>query len=91
MDPLLALLVTALIVGLLAFVAALLLRSRQGVLGYVGAGYLGMGLGAWLFGLADFPDPAVVTLAGASIPVLATFVGALIVLLLFRLAGRARR
>jgi uncharacterized membrane protein YeaQ/YmgE (transglycosylase-associated protein family) len=91
MDPLLALIVTALLVGVLAFVAALLVRTRQGVLGYVGAGFLGMGLGAWLFALVKVSDPLTVSVAGASVPILATFVGALLILLLFRLAPRVRR
>jgi uncharacterized membrane protein YeaQ/YmgE (transglycosylase-associated protein family) len=90
MDPLVVLLVTALLVGALAFAAALLVRTRQGILGYVGAGFLGAGLGAWLFGLAKVRDPLTVTLAGASIAILATFVGALLVLLVFRLARRVR-
>jgi uncharacterized membrane protein YeaQ/YmgE (transglycosylase-associated protein family) len=91
MDLLLHTLIAALLFGVLAFVAALLLRTRQSVLGYVGAGFIGNGLGLWLFGLAKFPDPLTLPASAGGVAVLATFLGALIVLLLFRLAGRARR
>jgi len=85
MDALGNLLLHALIVGVIAFVAALLLRTRQGVLAYVGAGFLGEGIGLWLFGLVHVKEP----LAVSSVPVLATFVGALLVFLVIRLVHRA--
>jgi hypothetical protein len=93
MNELLGVLLTALLVGLIAFVAALLLRARQSALGYVGAGFLGMGIGAWLFSLVDLTDPLVLRLNdfGVVVPVLATFVGSLLVLLVVRLVrGRGR-
>ena len=89
----LSILLTALIVGLLAFVVALVLKTRQGALGYVGAGYLGMGVGAWLFSLAKFTDPATIRIDDppVAVPVLATLLGSLIVLFLFSRLVRARR
>jgi uncharacterized membrane protein YeaQ/YmgE (transglycosylase-associated protein family) len=89
MAPL-ALLVTALLAGVLAFVAALLLRTRESALGYVGAGILGAGLGGWLFSLFGIADPLVVSVAGATFAVLATILGAFLVLLIVRLLRRVR-
>ena len=85
MTLLLATLLTALIVGLLAFVVALVLRARQSLLGYVGAGYLGMGIGGGLFSLLNVTDPLTIRITDppVSVPVLATLVGALIVVFLF--------
>jgi uncharacterized membrane protein YeaQ/YmgE (transglycosylase-associated protein family) len=93
MDLLLSVLLTALIVGLLAFVVALLLRTRQGALGYVGAGWLGMGIGAWIFSLFKLTDPLTIRMSDppVSVPVLATLVGSLIVLLVFSRLPRVRR
>jgi hypothetical protein len=93
MNALLTVLLTALLIGLIAFVAALLLRTRQSALGYVGGGFLGMGIGVWLFGLLSFTDPATITITSPPVvvPVLATFVGSLIVMLIVRLVrGRGR-
>jgi uncharacterized membrane protein YeaQ/YmgE (transglycosylase-associated protein family) len=92
MDALLDLLVTAAVVGVLGFVASLLVRLRQGFFGSIGAGFLGLGVGTWLAGVLKIAkDPVSLTVGGASVPVLYAFVGALIVLLLARLVLRARR
>jgi hypothetical protein len=91
-DALLAVLLTAAICGLVAFLAALLLRTRTSVLGYVGAGLLGKGIGEWLGAALKAMDwPFSISLGGAVVHVLWTFVGALIVLLVAKLvAGRGR-
>jgi uncharacterized membrane protein YeaQ/YmgE (transglycosylase-associated protein family) len=90
MDLLLHTLIAALLFGVIAFVAALLLRTRQSVLGYVGAGFIGHGLGLWLFSLLKFADPLTLPASAGAVAVLATFVGSLIVLLIFRLVARRR-
>lgn len=91
-DALLGLLLTVAICALIAFVAALLLRTRQSVLGYIGAGLFGSMLGGWLAGAVKGTTwPGKVDFSGASVHLLWTFVGALILLLIFRYAPRARR
>ena len=92
LEALLALLLTVAICALLAFLAALLLRSRHGVLGYIGAGLFGQGLGSWLASVAQGGGwPGSVTLSGSTVHLLWTFLGALIILLIFRYAPRAKR
>lgn len=90
-EALVALLLTVAICALLAFLAALLLRTRPSILGYIGAGLFGQGLGGWLGAAVKGTGwPYVLTIGGASVHLLWTFVGALLVLLVFRLAPRAR-
>ena len=84
MDALVSLLIDALLIGVIAFLAALILRMRQGVLAYVGAGFLGRGIGSWLFEMLHVKDPLVVH----GVPVLATLVGAVLVFLIVKLIGR---
>ena len=91
-DALVGVLLTALICALLAFLAALLLRTRQSILGYVGAGLLGQGIGSWLAGVVHGTSwPYALTVSSSSVHLLWTFVGALIVLLVFRYVPRTSR
>jgi hypothetical protein len=91
-EALIAILLTTAICAGLAFVAALLLKSRFGLLALVGAGLFGQQLGGWLGAAVHGTDwPYTLTVAHASVHLLWTFVGALGVLLLFRLIpGRSR-
>ena len=91
-EALLKILIVAAICALLAFLASLLLRRRHSVLGYLGAGLLGEQIGGWLAGALKATDwPVKITLSGATVHLLWTFVGALLVLLVCRLlTGRGR-
>lgn len=89
MNSLLAILLVTLICALLAFLAALLLRMRQGALGYIGAGLLGNMIGLWLAGVLNANVPGHIEVAGASVHLLWAFLGALLVLLIAKLVGRA--
>ena len=92
LESFLAMLLTVAICALLAFVASLLLRSPQGILGYIGAGLFGQMLGAWIASAVKGGSwPGSVTLAGSSVHLLWTFLGALIILAIFRYAPRVRR
>jgi hypothetical protein len=92
LDGLVGFLLTSAICALLAFVAALLLRLRLAVLAYVGAGLLGQGIGSWIGGLVKGTDwPGRVTLGSATVHLLWTFDGALLVLLVYRLFARGPR
>ena len=92
LDNLLALLITVAVCALLAFLAALLLRTRHGVLAYIGAGLFGQGLGLWASGAFHTSTwPGQVTLGTASVHLLWTFLGALVVLAVFRLVPRMRK
>jgi hypothetical protein len=91
-DGLLALLLAAAICAGLAFLAGLLLRTRPSWLGLLGAGLLGQGLGTWAagaFGATGWPGR--VSIAGADVHLLWTFLGALLVLLVARYLPRLRR
>ncbi|HVG92825.1 MAG TPA: hypothetical protein VND21_00125 [Planctomycetota bacterium] len=91
-EALLALLLAAAICTVLAFLAGLLLRMRPSWLGLLGAGLLGQGLGQWAaaaFGASGWPGR--VSLAGADVHLLWTFLGALVVLLVARYVPRLRR
>jgi hypothetical protein len=92
MSALLSVLLTALLVGLIAFVAAQLLTARQSLLGYVGAGTLGMGIGLWAFSRFSFDDPLTLRMTdpAVTLPVLATLLGSLIVLFVSSRVGRKR-
>jgi len=91
-EILLGVLLTAAICGLLAYLAALLLKTRQGLLGYVGAGLLGMGIGMWFAGVIDATSwPYTLIIGSASVHLLWTFAGALLVLFLFRWVPRSAR
>src|SRR5689334_20284446 len=87
-NDLLAILLVVLITGLLAFLAALLLRMRQSVLGYIGAGLFGHMLGLWLAGALKADLPGSITVAGATVHLLWAFIGALLILLIVKLVGR---
>lgn len=88
-EALLGVLLTAAICGLLAYLAALLLKTRTSVLGYIGAGLLGQGIGMWLAGAVKGTDwPYTLTISSSSVHLLWVFVGALIVLLVVRLVSR---
>jgi hypothetical protein len=76
---------------LLAFLAGLLLRLRPSWLGPAGAGLLGQGLGAWAEAALASGWPGRVSLAGADVHLLWTFLGALAVLAVARLVPRLRR
>jgi|GEM_PF-2611316 len=79
------------ICALIAFVAALLLRTRLPVLSLMGAGLFGAALGGWIGGaVGGLGWPQTVTVAGASVHLLWTFVGALLTILVARTA-RTRR
>jgi uncharacterized membrane protein YeaQ/YmgE (transglycosylase-associated protein family) len=81
-DVLVAVLLEAAICALLAFLAAWLLRMRQSVLGYIGAGLLGQGIGSWLAAALNAGGwPVTVDVGSAHVHLLWTFVGALLVLL----------
>ncbi len=91
-DALVGLLLTVAICGLLAFLAALLLRTKQSVLGYVGAGLFGHLLGMWIAGAVHGTAwPYTLSISTASVHLLWTFVGALLILLVFRFVPRAAR
>ena len=81
LEGLLRFLLAAAICAGLAFVATLILKRRHGVLALVGAGLLGQGIGSWFAGLVHGADWPVVV---ASVHLLWTFVGALLVLFVFR-------
>ena len=89
MNDLLAILLVTLITALLAFLAALLLRMRQPVLGYIGAGLLGHMIGLWIGGLVHTSIPGHIEVAGASVHLLWAFIGELLVLLIVKLIGRS--
>jgi uncharacterized membrane protein YeaQ/YmgE (transglycosylase-associated protein family) len=92
LEALLGVLLTAALCALLAFLAALLLRTRQSILGYIGAGLLGQGIGMWIAAALHTTDwPYTLILGAASVHLLWVFVGALIVLLVFRLVPRSAR
>jgi uncharacterized membrane protein YeaQ/YmgE (transglycosylase-associated protein family) len=91
-DVLLGVLLTAAICALLAFLAALLLKTRLSILGYVGAGLLGQGIGMWIASAARGTTwPYTLAIGASSVHLLWVFVGALLVLLVFRLLPRATR
>jgi uncharacterized membrane protein YeaQ/YmgE (transglycosylase-associated protein family) len=87
-NDLLAILLVTLICGLLAFLAALLLRMRASVLGYIGAGLLGNMIGLWLAGVIGGNLPGSITVAGATVHLLWTFIAALLILLIVKLVAR---
>jgi uncharacterized membrane protein YeaQ/YmgE (transglycosylase-associated protein family) len=91
-DVLIAILLTTAICAGLAFVATLLLKSRVGLLSLIGAGLFGQQLGGWLGAAVHGTQwPYTLVVGGASVHLLWTFVGALGVLLLFRLIpGRSK-
>lgn len=90
-SALLAVLVQAALAALIAFLAALLLRARPPVLSLVGAGLLGAGIGTFLgAAVGGLGWPFTVAVAGASLHVTWTFVGALLTLYVARVA-RTRR
>jgi uncharacterized membrane protein YeaQ/YmgE (transglycosylase-associated protein family) len=92
LDVLIGVLLTAAICGLLAFLAALLLRTRVSILGYIGAGLFGQGIGMWLAGAVHGGAwPYALTVSTASVHLLWTFVGALLVLLVFRYVPGQKR
>lgn len=92
LEALLGILLGTLICALLAFLAALLLRTRQSVLGYIGAGLFGQLIGMWLAAVIHGGSwPFVLTVSTTSVHLLWTFVGALIVLLVFRFTPRRAR
>ncbi len=92
-DPaaLVAVLVQAALATLVAWLAALVLRSRPPVLSLVGAGLLGAGIGTFLGAtVGGLGWPFTVAVAGTSLHVTWTFVGALLTLYVARVA-RTRR
>jgi hypothetical protein len=91
LEGLVGFLVVAAICGLLAFLAALLLRMRMSVLAYVGAGLIGRAIGiALAHAIHGTGWPGNVALMGEGVHLLFTFFGALLVLLIVKLLGRAR-
>jgi hypothetical protein len=91
-EGLLGFLLAAAICALLAFLVAWLLRVRMSVLAYVGAGLLGRAIGLWLARLVKGEGlPGELTFAGASVHILWTLIGTLLVVLVVKLLGRARR
>jgi len=91
LEALLGILLTTTICALLAFLAALLLRTRQSILGYIGAGLLGQAIGMWIAAAVHATDwPYTLILGASTVHLLWTFIGALIVLLVFRLFRSAR-
>ncbi len=87
----LTILVFTAICTLIAFLAALLLRTRLAVLSLMGAGLFGAAIGGWIGGAVGGSGwPGSVTVAGASVHLLWTFVGALLTILVARV-GRTRR
>ena len=91
-EALLAILLIAAICAGLSFLLALLLKTRQSILGDVGAGLLGNGIGTWIGGsLHAMHWPGLLTFAGASVHLLWAAVGVLLVLLVFRLVSGRRR
>jgi hypothetical protein len=81
MEALIALLITTAVCAALAWVAALVAKVQLTPLALVGAGLFGMGLGVWLFDALHVSEPLRLALAGASVPVVATAVGSLAVIL----------
>jgi uncharacterized membrane protein YeaQ/YmgE (transglycosylase-associated protein family) len=90
-EGLLSFLLLAAICALLAFLAALLLRTRMSILAYVGAGLIGNAVGMWLAKLIGASVPGDITIAGANVHLLWAFVGCLLVVLVVKLVGRTRR
>ena len=90
-EALLGWLLTAAICALLAFLAALLLRTRMSILAYVGAGLIGNAVGMWLATLVGTSVPGNISVAGANVHLLWAFVGCLLVMLVVKLVGRSRR
>ena len=91
-EVLLAILLTAAICAGIAFLIGLVLKTRQSVLGYVGAGLLGNGIGVWIAAaLGAGHWPGLLTFSGASVHVLWAAVGILLVLLVVRLVSHRRR
>ena len=89
-DALVGILINTALCALLAFLAAMLLRTRQSILAYIGAGLFGQALGMWIAGaVRGTAWPYTLTIASSSVHLLWTFLGALIVLLLFRYVPRA--
>ena len=89
LELLVSVLLNAAICALLAALAALLLRMRLSVLAYLGAGLLGQGLGTWLAAATGAGGwPGSIQLGGATVHLLWTFVGALLVLVVAKLVRR---
>jgi uncharacterized membrane protein YeaQ/YmgE (transglycosylase-associated protein family) len=92
LEMLLSILVVALICAVLAFLAALLLRLRLSILGYLGAGLLGSQLGGWLASVFNAGGvPGQISMTGASVHVVWAFVGALLVLLVVKFLPPLRK
>jgi uncharacterized membrane protein YeaQ/YmgE (transglycosylase-associated protein family) len=90
LNALLGLLLTVAICALIAFVAALVLRSRPSILGCIGAGLFGQALGLWIAGTVHGVGwPYTLAIIGPGVHLLWTFVGALLVLLVFRYVPRS--
>ena len=89
-DAFLGFLLATAVCALLAFLAALLLRTRLSVLGSIGTGLLGQGIGSWIAGLVHgMAWPYFLTLTTTGVHLLWTFLGALLVLLIVRYTPRA--
>lgn len=89
LEVLVGVLVNAALCALLAFLAALLLRTRQSILGYIGAGLLGQGIGMWIaVAVRGTGWPYTLKLGAAMVHLLWVFVGALLVLLVVKLLQR---
>jgi uncharacterized membrane protein YeaQ/YmgE (transglycosylase-associated protein family) len=78
----------------LAFVATFVTKQRRTILALIGAGLLGKELGWWLAEAVHGTDwPIMITWASAGVAVhlLWTFVGAIAVLLVFRIIPSGKR
>jgi hypothetical protein len=90
LENLLWILVGAALCALIAFLAALLLRMRLSVLAYIGAGLLGWRIGVWMANAFHATTwPGSFNLGPEPFFLLWTFLGALLVLLVAKLLGRA--
>lgn len=91
-EGLFAILGTAAICALLAWIVGLLLKVRPGVLGCIGAGLLGNGLGGWLAAALKVEGLRLrLTIGASSVDLVWTTVGALIVLLVAKFLPRWKR
>ena len=89
LEVLVGVLVNAALCALLAFLAALLLRTRQSILGCLGAGLLGQGIGMWIaVAVRGTGWPCTLKLGAALVHLLWVLVGALLVLLVVRILQR---
>jgi hypothetical protein len=78
----------ALVFAVLGFAGAVVWRTRESFLGYLGAGWLGLKLGEWGGAQLGVHDPTEFDIRGQDTPVLFGLAGAIVVMLVVRLFRR---